>query len=159
MRVPVEWRSASLDNFKLFRKKHPSIKITFAQWKLIIHGYNEMFRDYLLETGNKEKIIPGFGEFSILKRRKKKTKIGLDGKEHINLPIDWKKTMEKGKIIYQFNYHTEGFSFSWHWFKEEAKFRHSGLWYFRAYRVTSRLINEYIKKDNKYQHIYKEWQT
>lgn len=157
-RVPVEWRSASKENFALFRKKHPSMKINYNQWKKIIYGYNEMFRDYILETGSKERLIPGVGDFSILKRKKKKTKISSEGKEYIALPIDWKKTREKGKLIYQFNYHTEGFSFKWCWFKDLAKFRHSGLWYFRPFRVSSRLINEYIKKDNKYQHIYNEWQ-
>ena len=156
MRVAVEWRSASRENFRLFRKKHPSIKITYDQFTKIIYGYNESYRDYLLETGDKEKFPMGLGEFAVLKRRKRKTRI-VDGREVINLPIDWKKTKEKGKLIYQFNYHTEGFSFRWYWFKKPAKFKFSDLWYFRAMRVNSRLINHYIKIDNNYQHIYKEW--
>jgi len=84
---------------------------------------------------------------------------GVDGKEYINLPIDWQKTREKGKVIYNFNYHTEGFFFGWHWFKQNARFKHSDLWYFKPSRTTSRLLSHYIKADDKYQHIYREWIT
>lgn len=158
MRVAVEWRSASKENYKLFRKKHPSIKLTYVEWENIIYSFSDAFREHLLETGNKERLPLGMGEFSIIKKKRKRM-ITKDGVEHINLPIDWQKTKEKGKIIYNFNYHTEGFFFGWHWFRNTARFKHSNLWYFKPLRVSSRLINHYIKVDPKYQHIYKEWQT
>jgi len=158
MRVKVEWRSASRENYKLFCKKHPNIKLTYVEWENIIYSYNDMFREYILETGNKEKLPIGMGEFSIIKKKRRKMK-GKNGEEFINLPVDWKKTKEKGKIIYNFNYHTEGYFFGWHWFRNTARFKHSHLWFFRPMRVTSRLINHYIKIDPKYQHIYHEWQT
>ena len=81
-----------------------------------------------------------------------------DGREFINLPVDWKKTREKGKIIYNFNYDTEGYFFGWVWFKRSTRIRHSVLWYFKPCRNTSRLLAHYIKADPKYQHIYREWQ-
>ena len=157
MRVAVEWRSASKENYRLFCKKHPNVKLTYVEWENIIYAYNELFKEHILETGNKEKIPLGLGELSIRKKRRKKM-VGIDGQEHINLPIDWKKTKEKGKVIYNFNYHTEGFFFGWFWFKKSARFKHSNLWFFKPTRVTSRLLNHYIKTDNKYQHIYREWQ-
>lgn len=156
-RVKVEWRSASKENYELFCKKFPDIKLTFVEWEQIIYAYNDMFREHILETGNKEKLPVGLGDISIIKKKRRKT-ITYDGVEHINLPIDWQKTKEKGKVIYNFNYHTEGFFFGWMWFKKSARFKHSNLWFFKACRVTSRLINHYIKVDPKYQHIYREWQ-
>ena len=68
----------------------------------------------------------------IEERNKKKRKkiINVDGKEIINLPIDWQKTKQKGKVIYNFNFHTEGYFFGWMWFKDSARLRHSDLWYF-----------------------------
>ncbi len=156
MRVAVEWRSASKENYRLFCKKFPHIKLSYVEWENIIYSYNELFKEYLLETGYKEKLPLGLGEFTIIKKKRKKTVI-RDGIEHINLPIDWQKTKEKGKVIYNFNYHTEGFFFGWHWNRLSAKFKHASLWSFKPSRVTSRLLNHYLKADVKYQHKYCEW--
>lgn len=154
-RVAVDWRSASRDNYKSFCKKHPSIKLTFDEWRNIIYSFNESFKIYILETGEKAKLPFGFGEFSINKKKRRKKK-GLND-EFINLPIDWQKTREKGKIIYNFNYHTEGYFFGWMWFKQTARFKNSDLWYFKPSRLTSRLLSHYLKTNNKYQYIYNEW--
>jgi nucleoid DNA-binding protein len=157
MRVKIDWRSASKENYSSFCKKHPSIKLTFDQWRNIIYSYNEAFKEYILETGERARLPFGFGEFSVNKKKRRKMK-GKDGKEEfVNLPIDWKKTREKGKRIYNFNFHTEGFFFGWVWFKPTARFRQSNLWYFKASRNTSRLLSHYLKADDKYQHIYREW--
>jgi hypothetical protein len=156
-RVFVEWRSASKENYNLFCKKYPTIELSFDEWRTIIYEFSELFKEYILETGEKAKLPFGFGEFSIIKKKRRKVKVNPEGKEYINLPVDWQKTKEKGKIIYNFNYHTEGFFFGWYWFKQTTRFRHSTLWFFKPSRTTSRLINHYIKADNKYQHIYCEW--
>ena len=155
-RVFVEWRSSSKDNYNLFCKNYPSIQLTYDAWRNIIYTYNELFKEYILETGDKAKLPYGFGDFSINKKKRRKMK-GIDGKEFINLPIDWQKTKEKGKVIYNFNYHTEGYFFGWMWFKQSARFKNSDLWYFKPSRLTSRLLSHYLKTNDKYQHIYKEW--
>ena len=110
MRIKIDWRSASKENYNNFCKKNPSIKLTFDEWRDIIYTYNEAFKEYILETGERAKLPFGFGEFSINKKKRRKMK-GVDGKEFVNLPIDWKKTKEKGKRIYNFNFHTEGYFF------------------------------------------------
>jgi len=154
--VKIDWRSASKENYINFCKKHPSVKLTFEEWRIIIYTYNEAFKEYILETGERAKLPYGFGEFSINKKKRRKMK-GIDGKEFVNLPIDWKKTREKGKRIYNFNFHTEGYFFGWVWFKNTARIKHTDLWYFKPSRTTSRLLSHYIKTDDKYQHIYHEW--
>lgn len=155
MRVKIDWRSASRENYKSFCKKHPSIKLSFDEWKNIVYTFNEEFKDYILETGERAKLPFGFGEFSINKKKRRKKK-GLND-EFVNLPVDWKKTKEKGKIIYNFNYHTEGYFFGWMWFKETARLRNTELWYFKPCRNTSRLLSHYINTNEKYQHLYREW--
>lgn len=155
MRVKIDWRSASRENYKSFCKKHPSIKLTFDEWKNIVYAFNEEFKDYILETGEKAKLPFGFGEFSVNKKKRRKLK-GLNN-EFVNLPVDWQKTKQKGKIIYNFNYHTEGYFFGWIWFKETARLKNTELWYFKPTRTTSRLLSHYIKTDDKYQYIYREW--
>ena len=155
MRVKVDWRSASRENYNNFCKLHSSTKLTFDEWRNIIYSFNDSFKNYILETGEKAKLPFGFGEFSINKKKRRKRK-GLND-EFLNLPIDWQKTREKGKRIYNFNYHTEGFFFGWMCFKQSARLKNSDLWYFKASRVTSRLLSHYIKTDDKYQHMYNEW--
>jgi hypothetical protein len=155
MRTKVDWRSSSLDNYANFCKTHPSIKLTYDEWRNIVYVFNESFKNYILETGERAKLPFGFGEFSINKKKRRKLK-GLND-EFVNLPVDWQKTKAKGKIIYNFNYHTEGFFFGWMWFKETARIKNIDLWYFKPSRTTSRLLSHYIKTDNKYQHLYREW--
>jgi nucleoid DNA-binding protein len=158
MRVHVDWRSSSKDNYDDFCKKHPSIQLSFDEWRSLIYSFNESFKEYILETGEKAKFPFGFGEFSINKKKRKKMKTN-NGKEFINLPIDWKKTREKGKIIYNFNYHTEGYFFGWVWFKTTSRLKNSDLWCFKPSRATSRLLSHYININEKYQHMYHEWRT
>ena len=153
----MDWRSASKENYNKFCKAYPSIKLTYDEWRNILYTFNECFKEYILETGEKAKLPFGFGEFSINKKKRRKLKNSADGKEFVNLPIDWQKTREKGKIIYNFNYHTEGYFFGWMWFKNTARFKNSDLWYFKPSRLTSRLLSHYIKTNDKYQNIYREW--
>lgn len=157
-RVKLDWRSSSKNNYKDFCKKNPSIQISFEDWRSVIYSFNEYFKNYILETGEKARLPLGFGEFSINKRKRKKTRI-QDGVEIINLPIDWQKSKEKGKRIYNFNYHTEGYFFGWVWFKETTRIKLVDLWYFKPTRTTSRLLSHYIKTDDKYQHIYQMWKN
>ena len=158
MRVSVDWRSGGNQNYIDFCKKNPNIKIPKDTWRAIIYGFNESFRDYILETGDKGRLPHGFGEFSICKKKRKVKKLNpLTGKESINLPVDWKKSREKHKKIYIMNHHTEGYFFGWIWFKKSTRIKHVDLWWFKPSRVSSRMIAHYIKIDQKYQHIYKEW--
>lgn len=157
MRVVVDWRSTSKENYRKFCKKNPSIKISFDEWQSIIYAFNELYKTYILETGEKARFPAGFGDFAINKKKRKKIVTDPTGKEHINLAIDWKKTKEKGRKIFNFNYHTEGYSFRWLWFKETTRLKDIDLWWFKPTRITSRLLTHYLKIDNKYQHRYRQW--
>lgn len=157
MRVKVDYRTSSKDCYKDFCQKHPHIKLSYNEWLEIIYNFNEEFRNHILETGDKVKLPMGLGSFSINKKKRKMKKKSPDGAEFINLPIDWVKTKQKGKRIYNFNFHTDSYFFGWRWFKKEARFKHCTLFYFKPSRVSSRMINHYIKTNEMSQHIYKEW--
>lgn len=159
MRNKVDYRTASRAAYQDFCLKHPNIKLTFNEWAEIIYSFNEEFRNHILETGEKERLPLGLGAFSINKKKRKVKKMTPTGKEVMNLPVDWKKTHEKGKIIYNFNYHTEGYFFGWMWFKKEARAKNSVLWRFKPSRVTSRMLAHYIFSDDKYQHKYRQWKS
>lgn len=153
-RTKIEWRSGSKANYLDFCKKYPSITLTYIEWKNVLYSYNDLFRMYILETGEKVSMPFGFGKFSInKKKRKKKVKNG----EHINMSIDWQKSKKLGKRVYNFNHHTDGYFFGWYWFKETSRIKQRQLWFFKPCRTTSRLLNHYLMTDDKYQHIYKPW--
>lgn len=157
MRTKIEYRSVSRATYDEFCKRHPEVEIPYREWAEIIYSFNEEFRNLILETGDKYKLPLGLGSFSINKKKRKIKKLDPTGVERMNLPVDWKKSQEKGKIIYNFNYHTEGYFFGWLWFKDEARFRHSYLYMFKPSRVTSRMLGHYIMFDKKYQHLYRYW--
>lgn len=156
MRVKVDYRTASKESYKDFCNKHPHIQLSFDEWRNILYTYIEIFKQHMLETGEKAKLPSGIGEFFINKKKREKVK-EVNGKEIILLPIDWKKTREKGKRIYNFNFHTEGYLFRWKWNKRSSRIKFPMLWYFKPSRVTARLLAHYLKVDEKYQHVYREW--
>lgn len=156
-RVHVEWSSSRRANYLEFCKNYPNIKITSSEWKNIIYSFSEEFKFYILESGEKAKLPFNLGTFYIGKKKRKQFK-GKNN-EYINMAVDWVKSKELGKKIYNFNYHTEGFFFGWKWERPRASFFHISLWDFKPSRVTSRLLAHYLKSDNKYMNLYKEWET
>jgi len=69
-RVSVDWRSASKENYNDFCKKHPLVSLSFDEWRNILYQFNDAFKHYILETGEKETLPCGFGEFSINKKKR-----------------------------------------------------------------------------------------
>lgn len=156
-RVSVEYRSASRKAYDKFMRDVPGTNLSFEEWKEIIYTFNYNFRDYILETGARVKLPWGLGPFSISKKKMKKL-ITYKGKTYINAPINWKKTKEAGKKIYNMNSHTDGYRYKWVWFSNEARFTLTGLWNFKPSRVSSRKIAEYLnKKDSIYAQMYRVW--
>jgi len=155
VRVPVEYRMASKENYSLFCQENPKIQLSFLEWSNILYSFNYGLRDYALETGEVVKFPWGLGEFVISKKKAKRFKIAPDGKEYVNLAVDWQKTKKAGKYIYHLNHHTNGFRFKWKWFCYTARFKSHKLWVFKPSRVSSRLITHYISQS--YAPKYKEW--
>lgn len=156
-RTKIGYRTNSRQSYNNFCKNHPDIKITFSQFKDVISTCNQMITDYVLETGEKFKLPFGFGELSVDKWKPKKY-VEYNGKQYINLPVDWVKTKKVGTLVYNLNAHTDGFRFKWYWFKSTARFEGSRCFVFKPCRKISRKLSSNLKKPNSiYQHIYKEW--
>lgn len=158
MRIAIEYRQASKDNWKRFCEEFPDINLSYLDWSNIIYNFNYNLRDYCLETGDKIKLPWGFGDIAISKKKRKKRITLPNGEERINLAIDWKKTKELGKRIYHFNFHTNGFNFKWKWFPSSGRFKGHYVWVFKPSRISSRLISHYVNVENQ-QFKYKEWES
>lgn len=157
MRVAVAYRTSSKEAYKKFCSAHPEVKLDFEKWKEIIYSYNYLFRDYLLETGDRVKLPWGLGSFSINKKKVRKTII-KDDKELVVMPVDWQKSRKAGKKIYHLNSHTDGYRYKWLWFAGDARIYQCSIWVFKPSRITSRKLAQYIKKPGaNYFQIYKQW--
>lgn len=157
MRVKVGFRTASRECYNKFCENYPDIHLTFRQWGDIIYAFNYGFRDYLLETGDRCKMPWGLGDFAISKKKRKDRYTCKDGHQFLIMPIDWKKTREKGKRVFNFNLHTDGWGFRWKWFNQTARVKYADIWYFKPSRVSSRLIKHYVTQGDIYQNKYQEW--
>lgn len=157
MRVKVDYRTSSIHNFKKFKLLHPEVDITYKQWFKIIETYMHEYRDYILESGDLANSFWGFGEFSISKKKPKQFYIDKDGNERVNMAVDWVKTRKLGKKVYLYNYHTDGWSCKWWWNIKTARFKMSSLFIFKASRVSSRKLKEYLTKTSeRYIEYYKQ---
>jgi nucleoid DNA-binding protein len=155
-RAKIDWSTGSKKAYNDFIASRPEINIDYKTFRKVIYEFNHGIRDYILKTGDLVK-LPGFGLLTIKKKKRVATKRLRNGKEIIALPIDWKKTREKGKIIYHMNFHTDGYYYSWKWFKKKSFIKYRNLWYFRASRIASRLIKKYISENPEAKYLYKEW--
>lgn len=160
MRVKYSYRTSSREVYKEFCKKHPEINISYKDWTGIQYEYMNQYKEYLLETGDLGKLPWGFGYFSIAKKKRKRYKgYILDGKDIINLPIDWKSSKEEGKVVYNFNFHTDGYTYWWKWHKRTAYIGLITCIYFKPTRVTSRTLAKYLTKPGtEYFQIYRDSQ-
>lgn len=156
MRVKVEFRSCSRDCYKRFCETFPDVKISYSKWVDVIYTFNYNFRDHMLETGEKCKMPWGMGDFAVSKKKRKARYTCKDGHQFIILPIDWPKTRLKGKHVYNFNLHSDGWGFKWQWFIASARFKHAEIWFFKPSRISSRLIKHYVTQDD-YQQKYLDW--
>lgn len=157
-RVSVQYRTASREVYDKFCAAHPSISLSFEKWKEIIYAFNYNFRDHILETGDRCKLPWGIGSFSVTKKKTRKFYV-YDGKERINMAVDWAKTHKLGKKVYHLNTHTDGYKYKWKWFIEDARFKYCDIWTFKPSRVTSRKLAEYLKRPNSpYPELYRVWE-
>jgi len=56
MRVAIDWRSASKENYNNFKSEKPEINLSFDDWKKVVYSFNYMFVEHMLETGEKVKL-------------------------------------------------------------------------------------------------------
>jgi len=157
MRKKIDFRTGSKETYKNFCTTYPDIHLKFDEWHSIIYMYSKLVREYIIETGRIFKFPRGVGEFAINRTRPPKS-ITVNGEERITLPINWKRSKEKGKRIYEMNYHTEGYKCSWLWInKQKAMIYMSSLWKFKPHRDSKRLLASYLKSGKGYHNRYCEW--
>lgn len=152
-----EWRSASRENYKEFKKSHPKTSITFTDFHNIIYTWNGLFMKEVMETGEKIKIPHGMGPICITKYRPK-SYIDKDGNIKINLAVDWVKTREEGKVIYNLNHHSDGYKYYFNWAAQDSYLKAPKMWSLKVARKHSRKLASIIKDaSSNLKDKYKQW--
>ena len=62
------------------------------------------------------------------------------------MSIDWQKTREFGKVIYNFNDHSSGFRYRFRWDRNGSIDKHMGLYAFKPSRQNARLVATLVKE-------------
>lgn len=157
-RPKYSYRTVSTEAFLDFKRNNPDITLSYKEWGKIIYEFMSQYKEYLLETGDLGKLPWGFGYFGINKKKRKRYKgFIINGKDVVNLSIDWKASKEEGKRIYNFNFHTDGFTYWWKWYKNTSYLPLTSAIYFKPSRDTSRILAKYLlKTDSEYFQIYRE---
>lgn len=157
MRPKREYRSASKENYLLFKKDNPGVDISFAKWVEVIRTWNELFVEQLILTGEPGKIPFGLGRPSVRKYRPTTKKKDKDGKEIIKRPINWPATKELGKYVYYLNFHTDGWQYFFQWRHQDCKLRCALIWKFEIARVHRRRLGALLKTPNDpHKDLYRE---
>lgn len=111
--------------------------------------YNNIIDDYwkavaeLLISGEEIKLPSGFGPMSVKKRKL--------GKSY---PVDWKATVEVGKLVLNFNEHTNGRKPFFLWSLDKAKIVNINYYRFKPCRGIARALAKKIKEEHQdyYEH-------
>jgi hypothetical protein len=150
----IEYSSGDPCNYKDYMKENPESTLSYEAWLNIIRTFNEMFREYLLQTGERERIPYGMGSIAVNKSKTIATVV-IAGRECPVLPIDWEKSRIAGRTIRITNNHSDGFRFKWRYFRNESTMRMKELWCFKPNRETSRMIVNYVKGEDGHKYIEK----
>jgi hypothetical protein len=154
-RKDPEYKKRSLSSVYIYRK--------------IVGEINEFIANHILETGLPFKLPCGMGYVEVT-RQKQRIRL-KDGKiDTRKLPPDWGETWkmweelagtkvrkdilrilpkEKRKIIYQFNEHTDGWIFLWHWNKLNVKIANQTVYVFRPTRKNKAKLAKLINNPNR----------
>jgi hypothetical protein len=155
-RPVIEYRTTSRETYEDFCLQNPEVSISYQDWKNIIYAFNEAFANYILETGDRIKVPFGLGEVWIGKKKPRRYKV-VNGEEKLNLPIDWKKSKELGKVVYHLNLHTDGYSYDWKWDKRGCRIFQKELWNWRPARSICRALSKKLQEpDSDYKYMYRD---
>lgn len=157
-RPVIDYKTAGKEAYKRFCQQNPGVQITCKDFRTIVRAFNTEMREHILQTGDRLK-VGMLGSFSINKKKTRRFVELKTGEQYIILPVDWKKSKQLGKRVYHLNHHSDGYRYSWIWFRDDARSRFSDIWYFKAARPSSRRITDYVKLGNDFCERYKQWES
>lgn len=159
MKVKREFQTTSKANYTRFLKEQNLTEkdLSYKKFSQVLKTCNWMWIEYALLSGGKVRLPHGFGDIAVNKKMLARFK-EWEGKQYVNLKIDWATTKKIGKRVYHTNEHTDGYNFKWTWFPGSSKIHLADVYVFKPCRYASRALAKYIKKPGAtYKDNYLEW--
>jgi len=129
------------DMYKDYIKDKPEGSLYYVTYKEYVEYcsiFYQMIVKAIIDEGYRFKLPWAMGDIFVIKY---KTKIGN------KQPIDWELTVRDGVRRYNFNDHTKGFSYKFHWTKP-YKIKHKFMYRLVLTRDNKRYLAKVIKKKN-----------
>lgn len=142
---------------KEFSLQNPQLKVDPKSYRKAIEEINTFYMNRILETGNMVILPNGLGKM-LIQKNKRRYKLNKDGtKMYLKAPVNWKETLEQGKVIYHLNESTDGYTYRWQWIKRSAYIQRSTIWSLNMTMYAKKLLKAKIEdKEKDYKNLYKE---
>lgn len=128
--------------YNAFIKKHPTVDITFEQFKMILEESNKAIRDSILENELGFKLPNRLGYIAVTKFKPKKECYA----------VNWIETRRLGKKIPQLNLHSLGYIYQIKLYKN-PNVRSLMVYKMNAHRIIKRMLAAKIKSGTDYLEI------
>ena len=147
------------DIYKLFRKEHPEVKITLAQYKDIISNIGETFIKKVISNpdgvafpSNRTFLFIAKRKLPIIKRTWVENQKDIKG---FYFPKNWVECKVNNKVVKSFNDHSDGYKFKWTWHKKNSLLKHNSLVAIDVVRNWDRYLAKSIFAGNQNYYNYK----
>lgn len=113
--------------------------VTYEEYVNICSLFYKSISKLVVDEGIKFRLPFGMGHLFV--RKKKPTTTS-------HMPIDWVQTAREGKVIYNFNEHTKGFGYKFHWSKPN-NIKYKFTYRLELTRENKRYLAKAIKQNKK----------
>jgi hypothetical protein len=129
------------DSYPDYLEKYPEGSVyylTYSEYRDIVVAY---FRHIANQVVHKSKTVTlpfRLGEISVEKHKPAYKSLR-------NMPIDWDRSTELNKQVRQFNEHSNGFAYRFHWNRSRCQVGFKTVYIFQASRFNKREVARLIK--------------
>jgi len=113
--------------------------ISYSEYSGIVSDYLKYISELVVIKSMTFKLPFRMGSISVYKHKPVFQSVN-------NMSIDWKKTRELGKAVYNFNEHSNGFRYRFRWDRNGSLDKHLVLYAFRPSRQNARMVASLVKE-------------
>jgi hypothetical protein len=121
-----------------FSEDHP-YHIPYSEYSEVVSDYLKYVSELVVVKSMTFKLPFRMGAISVYKHKPIFQSVN-------KMSIDWKKTRELGKVVYNFNEHSNGFRYRFRWDRNGSLDKYLVLYAFKPSRQNARLVASLVKE-------------
>ncbi len=145
--------------YKYYLKNRPlkgldrDYNVSRKEYRDIVCDFNKEIAEEIVVNAY-EFIMPSKLGTIFVGKRKSRIELDENGEvKYTNYPIDWMESKKRGKIIRNFNEHTDGYRCYWCYTKTTANYNNKSIYFFRATRTNTRFLAKVLKDKENYPNV------